>query len=196
MNTNHFALDSDFNGAQPGVMRQDKSGAVGFWEIAPGLDNTEGWIVEVGFQLIDNNGSDAGFGAAVQVQNVNDGKLWTAILDTEVFLAGDSSSTHDCPGASPSCKDGSFHTLKYVMSAGGTNAVGPEVFLDGGSLGNKQMTGSTEDLMSFGSHSGNNATIVWDSVNIGPIPEPSTAILMAMGLIGLAALGRRRSGRA
>ena len=84
-----------------------------------------------------------------------------------------------------------FHTYR-IQSQGSSNAL--ELFVDDVLVLSTTAPSSSANGFSFGdgvSAAGNNGDASWDFVRVSQVPEPSTGVLLAMGLFWLA----RRQGR-
>ncbi len=153
------------------------------------LIRSQGWLVEWGIDVTNYVGSGGG-GVAFLVQddvsgcNVNYSSttsldIYDGNFAVETITAG-------------------YHEFRLEMPAGGTGFM---LSLDGSPISGSPYTGVYDfglgPIVYFGDGSGGGslsrgADALWDYVNVIPIPEPSTFILSALGLLGLAFVGRRR----
>ena len=173
-----------------GFMNQSGSG-VSSWDISPGLTAAAGWFVEFGFRLNSNDGLDDGFAAAVII-DTNQGRQHIAIGKNTNNLSIEVNTYVD-----PTDLVGGLHTVRVDCTGACKTTDIPEYFLDGAPIGVGSipaLSGPTGDRVTFGLHSNSGtADIDWDYVTINQeIPEPSSVMLLALGVAGLGLLRLRR----
>ena len=179
-----FTFDSDDGtaGSAPGFLHQDAAGGNYQTSSSPGLDESAGFFVEAQYEVVSNSGGDDLYGSLLWVQGAWGRYLLGLGEQGQGITINGTTHAYDS-GTGP------FHKIRVQCDAGcGT----PSVILDGNDLGTFAL-GGAGDKVGFGDHSAETAEVIWDYVVVNQaIPEPTSGLLLAMGLLGLAACGRRR----
>jgi hypothetical protein len=152
------------------------------WPGSNTLDSTVEITMEARLKVIDIEGTGGAYFQAFDGTN----RYQVA------FLPGAVSLYNGSVWVSYSLDITDFHTYRMV-TPGNSNTM--NLFVDGSPVLTAAAPSHTANKFEWGdgiTAAGNGADADWDYVRVSQVPEPSTALLLAAGLAGLAAARRRR----
>jgi hypothetical protein len=175
-NTGHgdtFSFDTPVVGTM--TQESNSSAAANWRHFGAELDNAAGWFVESRFQLISNNDTNNGEGAAIFLRNAV-GSVMLSFRSDGVIGVWDGEAIYSIEPGSYGGVDGSFHDVRMQVDAGGPGFV--EILVNGNSQGLVQLKGGTASpaFLSFGDiNVAGTASLRWDHVvNNDTVPAPTT----------------------